>query len=102
MNVVNVYEKKSSFAVLAQSELMQTAVMELPPGDASGPKSNEHGQSEQILYVVEGEVRAEIGDRTFTMSAGDSVIVPRRVAHRFTNVGSVTAVTFNVYSPPAY
>ena len=51
---------------------------------------------------VEGELFAEIGDRSFTMRAGDSVLVSRKIPHKFTNRGLKDALTFNVYSPPAY
>ena len=76
--------------------------MTLAPGEASGPKENEHARSEQVLYLVEGELHAEVGDRTFTMKAGDSIIVGKAVPHRFENRAERPAVTFNVYSPPAY
>lgn len=84
------------------SQESQTAWMTLAPGESSGPKENEHPRSEQVLYLVEGELQAELGDRAFTMKAGDSVIVGKDVPHRFENRGLRPAVTFNVYTPPAY
>jgi mannose-6-phosphate isomerase-like protein (cupin superfamily) len=94
--------KAKGFEVLDTQEAVQTAAMILAPGESSGPKMNEHPSSEQVLFVMAGEVDAEIGDRRFHMTAGDSTIVPKRVAHRFTNAGKETAITFNVYTPPAY
>jgi mannose-6-phosphate isomerase-like protein (cupin superfamily) len=76
--------------------------MTLAPGEGSGPKENEHPRSEQVLYLVEGELHAEVGDRVFTMKAGDSVIVGKDEPHRFENRSLRPAVTFNVYTPPAY
>lgn len=90
------------FEVIDTAESSQTAWMTLAPGEASGPRSNEHAESEQVLYLAEGALEAQIGERRFTMRAGDSVIVPKRADHRFENRGSAPAVTFNVYSPPAY
>jgi mannose-6-phosphate isomerase-like protein (cupin superfamily) len=90
------------FSVIDTSQASQTAWMTLAPGEASGPKENEHPDSEQVLYLVEGELHGEVGNRAFTMRAGDSVIVAKDVAHRFENRGRQPAVTFNVYSPPAY
>ncbi len=90
------------FSVIETSRASQTAWMTLAPGEGSGPKENEHAASEQVLYLVEGELHAELGERTFTMKSGDSVIVGKGAAHRFENRGSRDAVTFNVYSPPAY
>jgi len=102
MQVKNLDDASESFSVLDTAASLQTAVMDLAPGEASGPKTNEHAGSEQVLFVVSGELRAEIGDQTRTMRRGDSVIVPKGVAHKFTNTGSSPARTFNVYSPPAY
>lgn len=98
----NIGAAKDWFTVLETAQGCQTAVMTLDPGQSSGPRSNEHPQSEQVLLVIEGEVVAEIGDSRSTLRRGDVVIVPRRVDHRFTNAGKSKAVTFNVYSPPAY
>ena len=102
MSAIHVRESKSWFSVLQTAELSQTAVMSIGPGEESGPKENEHPASEQVLYIIEGELHAEIGERSFTMRAGDSTIVRRDVAHRFSNRGQQPALTFNVYTPPAY
>ncbi|HKU68133.1 MAG TPA: cupin domain-containing protein [Candidatus Baltobacteraceae bacterium] len=102
MSVLNARKSESWFAVLQTGELSQTAVMSIGPGEESGRKKNEHPQSEQVLYVIEGELYAEIGERSFTLRAGDSTIVRRNVAHRFCNRTQYPALTFNVYAPPAY
>lgn len=101
-HAVNILEVNDGFTVLDTADECQTAVMTLDPGDSSGPKSNEHPQSEQVLLVIEGEVVAEIGDKRSTLRRGDAIIVPRHADHRFTNEGKTKAVTFNVYTPPAY
>jgi mannose-6-phosphate isomerase-like protein (cupin superfamily) len=102
MSATNIRDSKSWFDVLETAERCQTAVMTLAPGEESGPKQNEHPQSEQVLYLVEGELEAEIGDRRLTMRAGDSVIVGTQTPHRFSNRSDRPALTFNVYAPPAY
>ena len=98
----NVHATQAGFAVLENGSALQTAVMVLGAGEASGPMANEHGASEQVLFVVEGAVHAEIGEKQFEMRAGDSTIVPRNAPHRFTNRAQARAVTFNVYAPKAY
>ncbi len=102
MTPTNVRAVTEWFAVLETAQKSQTAVMTIGPGESSGPKENEHPQSEQVLYLVEGELEAEIGERSFKMRAGDSVIIPTDVPHRFSNLSDKPALTFNVYSPPAY
>jgi mannose-6-phosphate isomerase-like protein (cupin superfamily) len=102
MSVLNVRKSESWFSVLQTGKLSQTALMAIGPGEASGPKENEHPHSEQVLYVIEGELHAEIGERSFTMRAGDSTIVRRGVPHRFSNPTQQPVLTLNVYAPPAY
>jgi mannose-6-phosphate isomerase-like protein (cupin superfamily) len=93
---------KAGFAVLENGSQLQTAAMILEPGHESGPLGNEHPASEQVLYVVDGTVEAEIDGKKCTMTAGDSAIVPRNAPHRFVNRSGKRALTFNVYAPKAY
>jgi len=76
--------------------------MTLRPGQSSGEKSEAHASSDQVLLLINGELSAEIGGRWSRMKAGDVVIIPPRVRHRFTNRGNESAVTLSVYSPPEY
>jgi mannose-6-phosphate isomerase-like protein (cupin superfamily) len=98
----NVEQIGSGFSVLENGREVQTAAMILEPGEESGPLGNEHPASEQVLFVVEGDVEAQIGAHRFTMAAGDSAIVPNGAPHRFVNRAKKRAVTFNVYAPKAY
>jgi mannose-6-phosphate isomerase-like protein (cupin superfamily) len=76
--------------------------MKLGQGQATGERPEAHEESDQVILLVTGELAAEIGGKRSRMKAGDVVIVPPRVKHRFTNTGEEPAVTFNVYSPPEY
>lgn len=102
MDVVHTNNVRKFFKVLQTSTKTQVAMMTLKPGESSGPKGNDHPKSEQVVYVVEGELVAEIRGETRTLKAGDCVTVPRRASHRFVNRGKRPVVTFNLYVPPAY
>jgi mannose-6-phosphate isomerase-like protein (cupin superfamily) len=102
MHKKNLETNQQSFAVLLTDTTSQVAVMVLDPGDASGPKGNEHPKSEQVLFVISGEVWAEIGDEQDVLRKGDVVIVPKRKNHRFVNRSGQRAITLNIYAPPAY
>jgi quercetin dioxygenase-like cupin family protein len=52
--------------------------------------------------MLDGELTGEVGDEHPTLKKGDVIIIPAGVKHRFTNRDTKPAVTFNVYSPPAY
>lgn len=56
MKPINIFGADSWFQVLQTSSHSQTAVMTLAPGKASGPDAEAHEGSEQILYLVEGEL----------------------------------------------
>jgi mannose-6-phosphate isomerase-like protein (cupin superfamily) len=98
----NLYRVKEWFKVLQTSGRSQTAAMTLGTGQATGETAEAHEKSEQVLLLIEGDLVAEIGGKRSRMKAGDVVVIPPRVKHRFTNPGDRPAVTFNVYSPPEY
>jgi mannose-6-phosphate isomerase-like protein (cupin superfamily) len=102
MDVVHTRSVKGFFKVLQTGKRSQTAMMTLKPGEESGPMGNDHPRSEQVLFVVSGQLVAEIDTRRRTLKAGDCVHVPMRARHRFVNRSKRPAVTFNVYAPPAY
>jgi mannose-6-phosphate isomerase-like protein (cupin superfamily) len=102
MNVTNVDEAKDWFEVLQTSERSQTAVMTLAPGKSSGKTAEAHEDSDQVLLILEGELTGEVGAEHLSLKKGDVIIIPAGVKHRFTNRSEKRAVTFNVYSPPAY
>jgi mannose-6-phosphate isomerase-like protein (cupin superfamily) len=98
----NIHRVSEWFKVLQTTPRTQTAVMKLGQGQATGERPEAHEESDQVILLVTGELAAEIGGKRSRMKAGDVVIVPPRVKHRFTNTGEEPAVTFNVYSPPEY
>jgi mannose-6-phosphate isomerase-like protein (cupin superfamily) len=102
MNVRNISEAKDWFEVLQTSGRGQTAMMTLAPGKSSGNPAEAHPDSDQVLLILEGELTGEVGDEHRSLKKGDVIMIPRGVKHRFTNRSPHRAVTFNVYSPPAY
>ena len=77
-------------------------MMTLAPGDATGDKAEAHEKSDQVLLILGGELTGEVGDQRPHLKKGDVIIIPAGVKHRFVNRVKKPAVTFNVYSPPAY
>ena len=77
-------------------------MMTLASGDATGASAEAHEESDQVLLMLDGELTGEVGDQRPALKKGDVIIVPAGVKHRFVNHAAKPAVTFNVYSPPAY
>lgn len=76
--------------------------MTLGPGQSTGDEAEAHEASEQVLLLIDSALAAVIGGKRSQLKAGDVVIIPPRVKHRFINCGTKPALTFNVYSPPEY
>jgi mannose-6-phosphate isomerase-like protein (cupin superfamily) len=102
MKIANIRKTEAWFQVLQTTERSQTAVMTLSSGGQSSEEMNVHKKSDQVLLVVEGEVRAEVGGEKHLLRTGDVCIVPAGTEHRFENAGGGRALTFNVYTPPEY
>lgn len=100
--VANAFGHKESFIVLETTERSQTAVMTLAPGASSSDEPNRHAKSDQILIVLEGEITGEIAEQRRVLRRGDSLIVPAGTPHKFNNTGTIPAVSFTAYAPPAY
>lgn len=65
-----------------------TVWMEIAPGGAV----TEHADSsEELLYVVRGEVEATVGDESGTLRAGDLAVVPAMALHSLRNGGDEEA-----------
>ncbi len=99
---MNIGKARKWFEVLQTSKRSQTATMSLAPGDASGARAEAHEESDEVLLMLDVELAGEVGDQRPALKKGDVIIVPAGVKHRFVNHTAKPAVTFNVYSPPAY
>jgi DNA-binding transcriptional MerR regulator/quercetin dioxygenase-like cupin family protein len=67
-------------------------------GASGGPPHRHHDQDEWI-YVVEGEFEFHVGDQRFHLGAGESVFMPRKVAHMWGCVTGKPGKIINVYQP---
>ncbi len=48
-----------------------------------GPMLHVHERDDESFYVLEGEIGFQVGDETISASAGDFLILPYGVPHRF-------------------
>jgi quercetin dioxygenase-like cupin family protein len=54
-----------------------------------------HNSQDEVFYVMEGAYYFQVGDKKFTMAKGDSIFLPRKVPHAWTQVsesGKMTVV----------
>ena len=78
-----------TFPVYAASGAASTAVVyfEIEPGKRL---ASHHDGAEEVLYIVQGEGTATIGDVSGRVRAGDLAVIPAWVPHGVENTGEVT------------
>ena len=64
-----------------------------------GPVRHLHHDQDEWFYCVEGEFVFEIGPERMTLSAGDSVFVPRKTPHVWAYVGDTTGRILVAFTP---
>lgn len=65
----------------------------------SGWHRHAHDEQDEWIYVVDGEIACEVGDRRLRLRRGESVFVPRTVAHAWASRSEVPATVLEVYQP---
>lgn len=83
-------------AEITGTELLTLGVVRINAG-RSNPEHH-HPNCDEILYVTEGELVHTLGDREFTLCAGDMIHIPRGVRHRAYNQGAVDCRMVVVYN----
>lgn len=67
-----------------------------------GPPQHIHLAEDESFYIVEGEVKFLVGEKTFVAKAGAFVLIPKGTPHTFTRVEQKPAKFLVVYSPAGF
>jgi transcriptional regulator with XRE-family HTH domain len=81
---------------------LEVVAAEFDPGGSTGDEPYTHGDSEELLLVVEGRVHVQLGTEVYDLRAGDSVRYQSSTPHRVSNPGDEPAEVLFVISPPSY
>ena len=81
---------------------LEVVVARFEPGGSTGDEPYTHGDSEELLIVVEGGVHMQLGTEIHDVTAGDSVHYQSSTPHRVSNPYDETAEVLFVISPPSY
>jgi quercetin dioxygenase-like cupin family protein len=68
-------------------------------GADGGPPPHRHLGEDELFFVYDGSITFTANDETRTISAGESVFVPRGTAHAYRNDGPGAARMVAVYTP---
>ncbi|MFV0473163.1 MAG: helix-turn-helix domain-containing protein [Pikeienuella sp.] len=75
-------------------------VAEFAIGGSSGDEAYSHGDSHEMLLVLRGRVRLDLGPVSHLMDEGDSIEYASSLPHRVENIGRSEAEVLFVISPP--
>jgi transcriptional regulator with XRE-family HTH domain len=81
---------------------LEVVAAEFDPGGSTGDEPYTHGDSEELLVVVEGVVHVQLGDEVYELRDGDSVHYRSSTPHRVSNPGDDSAEVLFIISPPSY
>jgi transcriptional regulator with XRE-family HTH domain len=82
------------------STAMEVYTGELAPGGSTGDEPHQHGDADEFLLVVTGEVCVEVGGVTYVLHAGDSIEYRTALPHRAANRADGPAEVLWVVGPP--
>jgi quercetin dioxygenase-like cupin family protein len=68
-------------------------------GVGGGPPPHRHLAEDELFTITEGSIAFSAGADTRSVSAGQSVFVPRGIRHAYRNEGTAPARMIAVYSP---
>lgn len=80
--------KPIDFKVSAQDTDGRLFIVEHTNHQHGGPPRHLHYAQEEWFYVLEGKYKIEVGETTYELGPGDSVLAPRGVPHVWACVGN--------------
>ena len=89
--------------MLTQRPLKELEVLEgeFEPGASTGGAEYVHGDSQELVYVIDGTVSITLGPDEHTLRASDSIEYRSSTPHSLTNIGDGPARILWIISPPS-
>lgn len=100
-DIKKITKKNTNFrTVLYTGKLAQIVAMSIPVGGDIGEEV--HPDTDQIIFIVDGEGEAILNGETRRIEEHDIVFVPAGTTHNFKNVDDEELKIFTVYAPPEH
>jgi len=78
----------------------ETYVAEFEVGGSSGDEAYTHGDSHEMVLVLRGRARLDLGPESHVLEEGDCAEYATSVPHRMENIGDGPAEVLFIISPP--
>ncbi|MCX4744092.1 cupin domain-containing protein [Kitasatospora sp. NBC_01287] len=88
--------------MIAQPPLQHLEVYsaDFEPGASTGAAAYTHGDAQEILLVLDGEVTLELDEEKHVLRTGDSIEYSTAVPHRLVNTAATATEVLWIISPP--
>jgi Mannose-6-phosphate isomerase len=77
-------------------------LLDLRVAPGLGVPRHTHTREDEAYFVLSGELEAEVGDETFTLRAGETLIAPRNIPHQLRNSGTIVNHYLIMFSPAGF
>ena len=77
-------------------------LLEVSLAPAMGVPRHTHTREDEVYFVLAGELEATVGDETFVLQPGHTLLAPRDIPHELRNPGNVENHYLLVFSPSGF
>lgn len=74
--------------------------VQIPPGVSDAPHLYAHGDSEEMLLILDGALELQLGGHTYQLEEGDTIEFQTSIPHLVTNRRKTEARALWIISPP--
>jgi len=84
-NIYNILknDSKKSLWTLKKTDIFRINLVKMQDQG----KKHEHPDAEHTIMIIEGEIKAEIGEKTMLLKKGDIISIPKGMPHKYLVVG---------------
>jgi len=78
------------------------SVIEIITQPGKGVDLHVHENEDELVYLLKGEIEVTLGDQTMLAVPGVTALLPRGIAHGFTNVGDTPSILIDTILPGSF
>lgn len=86
--------------VVHTTKNMQLVLMSIPYKEEIGTET--HSDTTQFIKIEKGNGYVVIKNKTFDVSAGDSIVIPPKTKHNVVSLSKNGLKLYTIYSPPEH
>jgi mannose-6-phosphate isomerase-like protein (cupin superfamily) len=86
-------------AGLARNNAQRLSLAEVTITPNGGAREHYHRQMEEVYYLLQGQARLTVGEKTRIVGPGDTIVIPPGARHKIVNVGAADVVMIVACAP---